>query len=198
MLRYQLPKRQALRPLGCRPHGRRGRTGQTVTSSTMELRPDREAPFPPCLYPSGTGDSSIRGPCALLDFKRWLTVTAFRLAGEATDWGVRAACGDFAGGVFHPVGDGRRQLPDAIGHPRRYRTRADSGRVDRLAGDLSAFLAWRRRSTRSPREPARPRGTPTSRPQRLPRRPPVRLAETPSRREVSTVQIVQSITRGIE
>ena len=109
----------------------------------------------------------------------------------------------FAGGVSHPVGDGGRQRLDAIRPPRRYRTTADSGRVDHLAGDLSAFLAWIRRSTRSPREPARPLGTPTS-PRRLPRRSPGasgtagNLARTASRGDIPGAQIVQSITRGIE
>ena len=83
--------------------------------------------------------------------------------------GLRRPCR----GVFsHPVGDGRCQLPDAIRPPRRYRTIADSRRVDCPAGDPSAFLAWIRRSTRSPRESARPLGIPTSRPRRLPRRIP--------------------------
>ncbi len=41
----------------------------------------------------------LSGP---LDFKRWLTDTAFRLTCAATDRGVRATCGDLAGGCFPP------------------------------------------------------------------------------------------------
>ena len=139
------------------------------------------------------------------DSKRWLTNAAFparpRGDGLRSANGLRRPCR----GVFsHPVGDGRRQLPDAIRPPRRYRTIADSRRVDCLAGDPSAFRAWIRRSTRSPRESARPLGIPTSRPRRLPRRIPGAsgtagdLARTASRGDIPGAQIVRSIERGIE
>ena len=68
---------------------------------------------------------------------------------------------DVAGVFLRPVGDGRRPLLDVIEHTGRYRTRVDFGRVDGLAGDPSAFVAWIRRSGTSARGSAFPSGTPS-------------------------------------
>ena len=59
-------RRQAPRPRGRQPHGRRGRTGRPVTPRRWRHSLPR-GPFPPYPYPSGTGDrrsQAILGACA--------------------------------------------------------------------------------------------------------------------------------------